>query len=188
MMAKLTKRQTKILQYLYDHKSGSGLPENIAKALGFSERDVRSDIRVLQEMNFVSGPPSLLSHCEKTLADLDDKLDATAPEYPAYVVLIASLLSRADEDHLAAELGYDREFVGLVGSRLRNAKIWHDDEVPEVVLSRWKGEGGGIAVWLDMGVAAGTMVCADGDTETPSYTATPEGKRIAERVLGLDRR
>jgi hypothetical protein len=39
-----------------------------------------------------------------------------------------------------------------------------------------------------MGVAAGTMVCADGDTETPSYTATPEGKRIAERVLGLDRR
>jgi hypothetical protein len=186
-MAKLTKRQTKVLQYLYDHKADSVEPEHIAKSTGLSERDVRADIRVLQEMNFVSGPASLLSRCEQLLAKQDDKIDATSPEYPAYITLLASVISRADEEYLATELGYDREFCATVGSRLRNSKIWRDDEVPAVVLDRWQGKDGGIAFWLDMSVAAGMMECADGDAEQPRYGISSSGKRRVEQMLHKDR-
>src|SRR4051812_20158349 len=55
---------------------------------------------------------------------MDDKLKPTDSGYAEHVILIASALANANEEFLASELGYDKEFVATVGSRLRNAGIW----------------------------------------------------------------
>ena len=181
-MPNITRRQRRVLQFLADNKKAVEIG-HIARALHLSERDVAVDIRVLQEQNFVDGPPSLLSRCHKLLADMGE-VDLCAPDYPAGIVLIASVITRrANEEYLADELGYDFEFVGAVGARLRNAKLWHDAEVPEAVCERWLGEEGVAAFLLDFNVASGAMECLEGDTINPRYRMTPEGKRRVERMM-----
>ena len=180
-MPNITRPQRRVLHFLANKKAIE--IGHIARALHLSEKDVAADIRVLQEQNFVAGPPSLLSRCQKLLADMGET-DLCAPDYPAGIVLIASVITRrADEEYLSDELGYDFEFVGAVGARLRNAKLWHDDEVPEAVCERWLGEEGGTAFFLDFNVASGAMECLEGDTTDPSYRMTPDGNRRVERMM-----
>jgi len=85
-MANLTDQQTRILQFLADNKTSATAPDVIAKRLGLNEREVRSDIRVLQEHGFVSGPPSLLSRCTEMLKEVDPDTDASSQEFPAWSI------------------------------------------------------------------------------------------------------
>lgn len=120
----------------------------------------------------------------KALAQMDENMVPTSSSYAEAAVLLASFIVGASEDEIASGLGYDRQFVDIVGNRLRNAKIWMAGEVDPRARARWESEGGAVAFSCDVNVALGQFVVvsygADGE---PAYTMTESGKKRVETML-----
>jgi hypothetical protein len=113
----------------------------------------------------------------------DSKIREIDPEFMDQAVLLASAMIGADEKRIAEELGFDREYVSLVGSRLRAAGIWRGAEMSDEHLTAWEGEMGGIAFGLDANVAGGSMVVTDSAKRGgPHYSMTEAGTRKVEAM------
>lgn len=120
----------------------------------------------------------------KVLAQMDETMVPTSSSYAEAAVLLASLIVGASEDDIASGLGYDRQFVDIVGNRLRNAKIWMAGEVDPRAVARWESENGGVAFFCDVNVALGQFaVVSYGDDGEPAYSMTEGGKKRVEAML-----
>lgn len=83
------------------------------------------------------------------LKEMDENLKSTDDGYVALAVMVASSIAKAEEEFLASELGYDKEFVFVIGKRLRDAKIWKDDQVDPEVHKQWMNNP--VLFWIDAG-------------------------------------
>jgi hypothetical protein len=115
------------------------------------------------------------------LRELDPKLLPTSDGYSEASILAASYVAGADEATIASALGFDREFVDIVGNRLRTAKIWQGAAVNARAKARWNEEP--ISMLIDVNVARGSMIIASYDGDEPMYSLSPEGRRNVERIL-----
>lgn len=181
-MSATTPDQDKILRFLYERKDAKK-PPTISDIAGGTYLDADRVTRIigeLKELGMVNGPPSLLETTEKQLLEVDENLKTTDRGYAEQVILLASAMSKADEAFLATELGYDLEFVSLVGARLRNARIWDGDQVAPETVELWQNNDAGF--YLDAGVAMGNMmVVFDGGER--KYSLTEGGMRDAAETV-----
>ena len=124
------------------------------------------------------------------LTSMDDKFTPTSDGWAGAMILLASYEMGANEPFIAEELGYDPEFVALVGSRLRNSKIWLGELLSDKAIARYEQEEGGIAFFLDTNVANGSMKIGSYRKEDgePLYSMTDSGKRHVENMLGIGKK
>jgi hypothetical protein len=169
---KLSAEQDKVVVALYD---GYSDPKKIAQQTCLSVQGVRKVLSELQELGLCEGPASLLDDCAKALKEMDENLSPVDSGYAEHVLLIASALTTANEKFLAAELGYDKEFVLTVGGRLRSAGIWVKNKLDEEVRKSWTDENGGIAFWVDGAVACGNLKVVSGKGKDRKYQMTESG-------------
>lgn len=183
MSKKLTKNEERVLRYLYEHRDDGreSLLSEIAIGCKLSENATIAAIRTLREAGYIGGSASdLLGDSMSALKEMDPELKSTSRGYAETIILFASAKSKADEAFLATELSYDPEFVALVGSRLRSAGIWKNDEVTSLHLERW-GESS-ISFFLDASVAIGDlMIVSEHDTD-PQYQMTASGKSYVGKL------
>ncbi len=126
----------------------------------------------------------LLNEVMDAMKQFDPNMAPNSDGYAEAVIMLAALTVGADEAKLAAGLGYDPEFVALVGNRLRNARIWADAGTDEAFFNRWTGPDGGLAFLCDVNVASGRMIVAHlGEDGEPQYSITESGKRHVEQML-----
>lgn len=187
---KLSKSQESVLRFLYEHKDDEDISTaRIVAGTGLRPDEVVQALATLQEAGMVGGPPSLLKRTMDALKEMDDNLAPTDAGYAEHIVLLASAIEKGDETFLAAELGYDKDFVATVGSRLRSAGIWTADGLSDASLQRWKTENGGMAFWCDGAVATGSLKVA-GTTQDgkPQYQMTERGMSDAAKLIKKSRR
>jgi DNA-binding MarR family transcriptional regulator len=175
---KLSSNQQKVLIYLNDNEAPS--LEQIISGTGLGNEAVRKALARLKELGFVNAPEGLLDRATEILNKLDDKLTPTSNGFAEYIILIASLISKADEKFLAQELEYDPEFVAMVGSRLRSAKIWVEDQVSALHRTAFEDESNPAAFWMAGLVAMGDFKIVSGHDDEPKYAFTDHGKKRAE--------
>jgi len=181
-MTKLTHDQEAVLRHLYENRDGDGPNiDQIAAATGLTPAATRKCLAELKEMGLVSGPPSLLERTAVVLKKLDENLDPTSQSYAESILLLASVLTRADEGFLADELGYDVAFVGTVGARLRAAGVWQGDKVSPARAAAYEADG--LSFWLDVAVACGEVKVVGGTAESPRYQMTDDGRSSVARFL-----
>lgn len=174
--------EEKILLYMFEHKEEGELSiEKIASFTGLDVAEVQERLQLMQETGLVSGPEPLLSRSMRCLKEIDVKFEATAKGYSEHIILIASALEKADEEFLARELGYDTEFVSIVGSRLRTAGIWRGNAVEENHYQNWLKDG--FAFFIDGAVATGDMMIVGGTRDNPNYQMTPGGKSEVAKII-----
>jgi hypothetical protein len=180
---KLSESEERVLRYLYEHKDeGEDIAlDKIAAGVGLSGEEAKAALHRLRELGYVGGGSDLLADTMAALKGIDPKLEPTARGFSEYIILLASAIAGADETFLAKELAYDREFVGLVGSRLRNAGIWKGDDVAPLHLERWKESD--ISFFLDGSVAIGDLMVVGGFDDDPQYQMTPGGRVQVEAML-----
>lgn len=120
------------------------------------------------------------------LTAMDENFTPLSDGWAGAMILLASYEMGADEFLIADALGYDSEFVSLVGNRLRNSKIWTKRRLSSRASKRYDGEDGGIAFFLDINVANGSMKIGSYRKEDgePMYSMTDSGKRHVEQMLG----
>lgn len=171
----LTKSQDRVLCVLYEQRDARSPPniEQIAKGAGLSEAATRRVLVELRELGMVAGPPSLCEQVEEALKELDPKIQPTSPGFQECVIVVASAFADANEKSLAAELGYDQEFVSTVGSRLRAAGIWSGDTLHPDRREAWLADSA--ALLLDMNVATGDLMVVGGTVKNPQYQTTKQG-------------
>jgi Iron dependent repressor, N-terminal DNA binding domain len=181
-----TKTQDKVLLALYERKDDAEAPsiKQIAQATGLSEATVRQTLQELEENGMVQGPPNLLNEAMQALKDMDENLAPTDSGYAEHIILIASLIAKADEPFLADRLGYDPEFVAMVGSRLRASGIWKGDHVSDYSREKWMGKDGGLLFFLDAAVATGSLMKPDDQ----HYQMTPGGLHSVAALIKKRRR
>lgn len=182
---KLTPNADKVLRFLYDNKKNPPKQSEIAKGTRLDISHVKRALIELKECGFCGGPPSLLEVVRDALKNLDKDLTETSDGYTAAVVLMASYFDDADEEVLASELGYEEEFVKMIGSRLRNSGVWEGNKLAPHHRKEWEKENGGaICFFLDCGVAEGKMLCSHSPKNgEPSYSITEGGLRDVKRIL-----
>ena len=92
---------------------------------------------------------------------------------------MASILAeKANEDFLAEQLGYDRDFVGLVGSRLRAAGAWTNKQFDQGFIT--KLETHKVTLNLFSAIAGGDVMVVGGSKEESIFELTPKGRRRIE--------
>jgi hypothetical protein len=97
------------------------------------------------------------------------------------MILLASGFSgKADESFLAKELSFDKEFVSLVGSRLRSAGIWAGDKIADERPKLWADAA--MAFFLDGAVATGDLMIVGGTPDNRQYQMTPTGKTVVANL------
>lgn len=172
-----------VLRCLYDHRDEDApTVETISRECKLSVANTRRVLAELVELGMISGPPSLLESTQAALHNLDDKLKPTASGYAEAVLMLAAVSTKADDAFLAEELGYDKDFAALVGSRLRSAGIWIDNKVNPGRVAEWEKDG--IAFWLDHAVACGNlMVVGRNDGGDPLYQMTESGMNDAAELI-----
>ena len=180
-MTKLPKNEEKVLLALFEREDVKS--DEIAAATGLSRSEVLAALASLKEQGMVGGPPSLLEHTMGSLRELDGNLNPTDAGYAETIILMASMLSKSDERFLAEELGYDKEFVGTVGARLRASGVWKGDAITQEHLSAWCKDGGAVAFFLDAAVAQGDMMVVGHGTDGPQYKMTPGGRTHVENLM-----
>lgn len=183
-MDRVSKNADAVLLYLYENReSETSLDtEAIIKGTGLAADDVRQALTELSEAGLIRGPPSLLTMSMNSLKEMDEKFTPVSAGYAEHIILVASILARANEKYLAAELGYDPETVALVGSRLRSSGVWEGDQVNPSHLKTYAEEMGGTAFFLDGAVARGDLQIV-GRTPKPQYQMTDSGKRNVTRMF-----
>jgi hypothetical protein len=166
-MKTLSEVEKKVLLFLCEQKELGHTQPNVAAicdGTGLGRQVVRRALRALVEKKLLGGgPPDLLEEVMGLLSEQDPNLKATDPGYAEHVILLASAISKADEAFLAEELGYDLEFVSIVGSRLRSSGVWDGDHLSEDSLKGWTSDGGGLNFYLDGAIATGDLVAAERD-------------------------
>lgn len=189
----MTKRQQtpdeeRVLLVLYENKGSdheTPFDEIVAKT-GLSPEATKKAIRGLTESGLIGGP-DLLRDATKMMSEMQPDLHPTARGYSENIILIASIIAKADEAFLAVELSYDSEFVALVGSRLRNAGIWVDGAISQRHLTAWDKDS--TSYFLDCAVAIGDLMIVgenpDGDL---LFQMTAGGKGHVEKLLGHSQR
>lgn len=180
---KLPAAEEAVLKFLYackDQKAPAA--EEVAKATGLSLATTKRALIALKERGLVGGSPTLTERCAKALKEMDPAVNPTSEGYAEKILLLASALSKADETFLAEELGYDQEFVNLVGSRLRAAGIWKGNALSEHHWNAWLSEMGGTAFYCDVNVATGDFMIVGGTPDNPQYKMTESAKRRVERL------
>lgn len=127
----------------------------------------------------------LVDYITKQLTENDPALSPTDIDFMHQAILLASIRLGADEEEIAAALEYDREFVELAGSRLRNAGIWIGDEVAPKAIDRWTAEdSGGTAFLMDALVSKGALtITGNADTDDPLYSLSDSGRALAENLI-----
>ena len=119
----------------------------------------------------------------KSVHDADPNLKETDQGFMEQSILLASIHLGAVEADIAEELGYEPEFVNVIGSRLRNAEIWTGDIVNPAHLKAWaEKDKGGIAFLMDSSVGGGDMVLVDRKPGGPHYALTPAGIKRVESL------
>lgn len=183
-MGKVSKIADAVLLYLYENKESETASDvaAIIQGTGLPADDVRQALTELQEAGLIGGPPSLLKLAMDALKDMDEKFTSVSAGYAEHIILVASILAKADERYLTAELGYDPEIVALVGSRLRSSGVWEGDQVNPSHLRYYTEEGGGTAFLLDGAVARGDLQIV-GRTPGPQYQMTEGGRRSIGHML-----
>jgi len=179
-----SKIEDRVLVFLFENKD-SDEPQNIeaiVRGTGLSADVVRQALTSLSEAGLVGGPPSLLKLAMDSLKEMDEKFTPISGGYAEHIILVASILAKADEQYLAAELGYDPEMVALVGSRLRSSGIWDGDQVSEAHMKLYTEDGGGTAFFLDGAVARGDLQIVARTPEV-QYQMTDSGKRRVNQML-----
>ncbi len=180
----LTANQRKVLVFLFeqkDHEKESSLNE-IADGTGLNESACSEALRELQEAGYIGGSAmDLLASSMDALKELDPEFNPTSRGYAEHIILIASAISQANESFLASQLSYDPEFVGLVGSRLRNAGIWKENSLAPARFKEW--EKSGISFFLDGAVATGDLMVVGFENGEPQCQMTSGGKSHVEKLL-----
>jgi hypothetical protein len=183
---KLTDNEERVLLCLYERRdSDQEIPfEKIVASTGLSPKEVRSSIRGLTEAGMIGGNgPDLLREATDALMKMQPEIQPTARGYSENIILVASILAKADEAFLANELSYDPEFVAVVGSRLRAAGIWKGGAISERHLNDWKKDS--TAYFLDCAVAAGDlMIVGENSNGDLLFQMTSSGKGHVEKLLG----
>lgn len=177
----LTADEDRVLLYLYEHKD-EGEANSLSKIMagtGLSESTAKAALRTLKEGNYIGGGQDLLAECMEALKKLDPNFEPTASGYAEHIVLIASALFKADESILAQELGYDPEFVGIIGARLRSAGIWIGNDLSLGRLDAWDE----LSFFLDGAVACGDLMVVSKIGDEPEYQMTSSGKTKVENIL-----
>lgn len=121
------------------------------------------------------------------LQELDSKLSPVGDTGYAEAAVMFSAIPEdigANEKTIANELGYDPEFVALVGNRLRRSGIWSGRTVDPRAMRRWEDENGGIAMMCDMNVARGDFMVTSYEGDEPRYKNTEAGERRVRQLLG----
>lgn len=167
---KLSPEQEKVLIALHD---GYTDPEKLAKQVCLSVPAIKKALSELQELGMVNGPKGLLDDCVEALKEMDDKLSPVDEGYSEHILLIASALSNANEEFLASELGYDKEFVSTVASRLKNAGIWVNGNLADDVRQSWMEDD--ISFFSDGSVACGFLEVVRGKGKDRRYKLTESG-------------
>lgn len=175
---KLNAEQEKVLVALHD---GYSTPEKVSKHAGLSKAKVQTILVQLKELGMIEAPSGLLEAATKTLKEMDDKLAPTDSGYAEHIILVASALTDANEEFLANELGYDKEFVSTVGSRLRNAGIWINGKLDAECRKSWMENS--VAFWVDGGVACGYMTVVGGSGRDRKYKLTDAGVRRGASLM-----
>jgi len=180
---KLTPDEERVLLYLYEHKNDGleAILDEIMAGTGLNESTTMAALRSLKEKGYIDGGRDILAETMTALKKIDANLTPANRGFSEQVILFASAISRANEKFLALELSYDPEFVGLVGSRLRNSGIWIGDSVAELHMRRWKESE--ISFFLDGAVAIGDlMIVGQYDTD-PQYQMTESGKSQVATII-----
>lgn len=184
MSQKLTAEQESVLRFLYENQNARPSDQEIAARIGMPLAKTKDALRSLQEMGLVGGPKSLLDRIVSAMRELDPDFNMIRPGSAESIVLLSSFFEPADEDSLAAELGFDLEFVKTVGSRLRSSGIWRGDNLSERAKQSWLEDDGGISFSLDAAVAAGRLVvCGENDEGGRLYKMTKEGEKDAAALI-----
>jgi DNA-binding Lrp family transcriptional regulator len=182
---KQTDTEKRVLVFLYEKKdAGREITfDEIVAGTGLSPRQARIAIRSLTDDGLIGGNgPDLLRSATETLAKMQPDLSPAARGYAENVVLVASVLAKADEAFLAEELSYDSEFVALVGSRLRTSGIWKGESVNERHLNAWKEDP--TAYLMDCAVAVGDlMVVGENDEKQLLYRMTSGGQVHVKNLM-----
>lgn len=85
---------------------------------------------------------------------MDPNLDSESSSFRAAVVLLAGLVVGANADSIAEFTGYSRAEVRKFGSNLRECGVWRGSKTA----CGWDDpESGGVAFWMDVCVAEGTL-------------------------------
>ncbi len=174
---KLSKHEERVLLFLFERKDKNKEMslDAIIAGTGLGEDEARIALRTLREIGYLDGGArDLLLESMTGLKEMDPEFNPTKRGFSEHVILLASAISQANETFLAKELSYDREFVGLVGSRLRTAGIWKDDSVVSLHLELWRESS--IGFFLDAAVAVGDLMVVGGFENDPQYQMTPSGK------------
>lgn len=182
----LSKSEEVVLRFLYEKRDepneGVRNVEAICAATGLSTQTVRQALRSLREQKMIEGPPDLLAQVTAALHNWD--YTPTSPGFAERVILLASAIGKADENFLSEELGFDLEFVNLVGARLRNSGIWDGEQLSDVSRKDWCSENGGATFELDALVAAGDLVVAGRDANGDRrWQMTKSGEKRAADLI-----
>ncbi len=178
MAKKITKKQENVLIALH---GGATNISDLCKKSGLPESEVVKALDELKQAGFVEGPPSFAEQCAAVLKEMDDTLKPIDRGYQEAIILVASVIAKADEKFLADNLGYDLEFVQVVGNRLRNSKIWVGDKVREDVLQQW--ETSSVSFMVDVNVASGIFRIIGGEGENRQIELTAEGLKEGARIM-----
>lgn len=173
-----TEKENKVLVALSEVESAD--TDKIVSQTKLSESDVIAAIESLKQKGFIEGPPSLHERVAAELKNIDPDLKCTDKAYSEAIILLASALTKADEKWLSDNLGFDHEFVNLVGNRLRNCRVWVGDAVNLEVLKAWQEQP--VSFFIDVNVASGTFVTT-GTGESRQISLTESGQRDADNLL-----
>lgn len=178
---KLSKHEDAVLLFLYEQKDKTPpSTEEIVAATRLSRTVVKGALETLREKGMISGPPRFADEVAAVLHQIEPNLKPTDTGYAEHTLMLASLYAGADESRLAEALGYDREFVGVVGSRLRSGGIWAGNELAPGKREEWEADA--IAFWLDGAVAMGTLNVI-GSGKDRRFQMTESGLKDAAKLI-----
>jgi hypothetical protein len=92
-------------------------------------------------------------------------LDPQSAEFRVAVIMIAATMVGPNEEALAIALGYEREFVAVIGRRLRAAHIWLGEGLNTRRVEGWQRCN---ALQIDLLVILGHL-SSNNDPLDPSY-------------------
>lgn len=183
-MGPMSKDERAILDFLFRHKDEEGNTSLVAicDGTGLSRQVVRRTLRSLQEQNMVGGPPNLYDQSVNLFKEMEPKFNPTDSGFNEHIILVASIIEKAEEGFLADELSFDAEFVGLVGSRLRQAGIWAGAAVAKRFYDAIMKDS--LNFWLAGAVATGDlMIVGQNEMGDDMFKMTDSGLAAGAKLI-----
>ena len=168
-----------VLRFMFENKAKKLEIGDVVSGVGLPESDIRIAMISLRKKGMIEGPALLI---ERVTEALKGDIEPTAQGYAEHIILLASAMGgSADETFLAKELSFDKEFVGLVGSRLRSAGIWNGDKLSDERMKLWANDA--LTFFLDAAVATGNLMVVGGSPDNREYQMTDTGKTTAANLV-----